>query len=179
MCDPFSIAVTSAAVGAGGSIMQGMSAKRTADANAAALRVNADRREMKADFDIERTERQFQTQQGALRARIALSGITQGSFSDLIAADASERAMQVAGIEWSAQNDVDNLNFQASAAENQGRNAMTAGFINAAGSVVSSVGGYYKSAGLGATKSVSLDTAFTTLPSEVPNRYAGYGNYTY
>ena len=165
MCEPTSIAMfASSAIGAAGSIKQGMDGAAAGSANAANLRIQAQRREMKADFDVAQTGHRFDMQQGALRARTAVSGITAGSFSDLFAADATERALEIDSIKWGAANDASNLRAQASDAESRGHNAMTAGFIGAAGSFAQGFGSYYKAQALGDTKGVSLETSFTRTP---------------
>jgi hypothetical protein len=162
MCDPLSISIASAGVGAVGALQSGMAASNAARTNAAMLEVQAQRRDQKAAFEVRQAEHTFDVQQGALRNRVSTSGLTAGSFSDLFAADATEKALQVEGIKWSAKNDTDNLKDQASAERSKASSATTSMFFNAAGAVVGAAGGYYKSSNLGKGGATSISSPFSS-----------------
>lgn len=181
MCDPTTLLITGATISAGSSVAQGISANSSARANAAMLGVQQQRRESKLALDLENSDRKFRTHTGAVQQKISVSGLTQGSFSDIIASDATERAMEVETLRWNAQNDVDNIEYQKSSELSRGRSAMAGGIINAVGTAVNSGSSYYKMTGLGDT-GTAVNSIFSKPsggyyhgPVNAPN----YGNFTY
>jgi len=137
MCvDPVTMMMVGGAVGAAGNLFAGFSAKQTADTNAAALENSAQQRAEKEKFDTERADNRFRRVQGAVIAKAGSTNIDLSSFSDVLADDAKESALEKQAIHVSSQIDQQNLRFQAAGQKAAGKTALISGIFNAAGSVV-------------------------------------------
>lgn len=145
MCvDPVSLSFAAGAIGAVGNMIAGFSKKQEADANAAALENNALQRQEKAKFDIERADVKYRRVTGSTVAKIGSTGVDVSSFSDVLADDAKESALEKKAIQVSADIDSANLRFQAAGQRSQGQAALVTGIFGAASSVVSAGTGYQK-----------------------------------
>lgn len=125
----------------GGSLMQGSTASSAASANAANYRTQAALVQYKAKAEVEEQRRKFQRFQGEQLNDIGGSGLDARSFYGVLHDNAMEHALEVATIKWSAQNQVDQLMFQAKAAEAEGKSAKIASYINAGKAVASAFSG--------------------------------------
>lgn len=126
----------SAAIGAAGALRSGMSARSQADSEAALYRAQAAARLAKAEFDVDTAHRKYRRTKGQGEARAGGSGVSLDSFYDIMNDDAMESALERSAIRWSAKSEAAMLEYQASAAVKRGKDAQTASYINAAGSVV-------------------------------------------
>jgi hypothetical protein len=172
-----------------GSISGGMAAKSQAKGQAKIARSNALRADRNAivrgnlgAVNVSRIGRQFQVSTGKMRANIAKAGVeisgsplaalvaetVTGAVAEMTEAFKTDR--EVEGFEFQA------YNFRANAAayEAQGKNAMTAGFLNAATAIA---GGAYIGTQAGllrapipAAGSVPMGTTFAT-PAGTPLLY--------
>lgn len=127
-------------ISAAGSIAGGISANKTAKANAAALEEQARLRQEKGKYDIETQDRQFRRQQGKVLSAVGASGVSAASFLDILADDAAESALEKQAIKFGADADSSNLKRQASIQRQQGRAAMIGSIFSAAGSLASGYG---------------------------------------
>jgi hypothetical protein len=145
--------VVAAALGAVGSIYQGMAANSAAKAQAQSAEYNAKIAEQQAEDAVKRAateglnmRRQGSILQGRQRAIAAASGVEvdSGSAQDIQEASMYEMERDIAqnaenrGREaWGYQVDATNYRNQASAARASGRNAMIGSVIGAAGNLLS------------------------------------------
>lgn len=125
-----------AAIGAGGALFGGASARRQADGEAALYRAQAAARLAKAEFDADTAHRKYRREAGQVQARGAGSGLDLGNFYDVMADDAMESALERAAIRWSAKTEASMLEYQAKSAIQKGKDAQTASYFKAAGAVV-------------------------------------------
>jgi hypothetical protein len=116
VCNPVAIA----AIGFGGSILQGIGAAGQRETNAAAADLNAagiDRdigaeREATA-YTIARTREGLQRTQGSLRAGYSSNGLAlSGSAADVIRESAIEGDLDLAAIQWSSNEKIKGMEFQ-------------------------------------------------------------------
>lgn len=156
MCDPLSLTVVSAGIGAGGAIYSGIQGKSAHEANAAALEVQAKARETKSQFDIDQAQQRFTKTQGAAIAQIAKSGLTVGSFSDILSSNAGEASIEQEAIRYGANLDADGIRYRAASERTAGKSSEISGYINAAGAVVGAAGNYYKMSGYSTKKGATL-----------------------
>lgn len=163
------IAVASAGIGVMSSLQQGKAAMAAAQTNAAGLRSQAVSAENKAAADAAQSRTRYERDKGVVESRIGTTGIDAGSFSDVLADDASEAALERALIRASGKAAANNLNFQAEAALAQGRDAKRASYLNAASSVVGAFSSAFKPgsgiSGTGGVSSFGLNGAGVSLNS--------------
>jgi len=191
MCSPTLLLVGATALSAVSSISGGMAAKsqakrqrEIAEGNALRADRNAIVRGNLGAVNVSRIGRQFQVSSGKMRANIAKAGVeisgsplaalvaetVTGAVAEMTEAFKTDR--EVEGFEFQA------YNFRANAAayEAQGKNAMTAGFLNAAtaiagGAYIGSQAGLFSS--LGATSVAPIPAAGTTWQTATPATRAG------
>lgn len=167
MCDPFTLTVASAAVGAAGSLATGFMGMQAGKANAKAYKYQAQLREEKAAFDSAQAVTKFQRVQGQAIANIGTTGIDLQSFSDVLADSAVESALEVAAIKWQGQHEADNLRFQARTQEYQAKAAMISSVFQATGQALGGAGKAY-----GMQGSPANGVAYQPWGYQV-NRYGG------
>lgn len=157
MCDPIT---AFAGISAAGAIVQGVAAKGTADANAAALETAANDRQAKQQYELEEADRSYRRTAGTVRAAIGSTNLDMQSFSDVLDDDAKESALQKMAIKHNAAIETRNIMFQAEGQRQAGKNAMIASVFNAG---TAFAGGYANNAKLDAMRAskggISLDTA--------------------
>lgn len=112
----------------------------TADTNAAALETAAAQREQKAAYETELADRKFTRQEGHVRASIGQTGLATASFSDVLADDAAESALEKLAIKAGGKIEANNLRFQAAGQRVAGQNAIVESLFG----VGSAVAGKYK-----------------------------------
>lgn len=134
------MALVGTAISAGGSLMGGIQAQQSADANAAALEQQGVARREKGKYDAEAAQRDLTRNEGALTNRIAGTGVTQDSFSDVMADTIAEGKLAQAAIKWGADREIANLQFQADASRSKGQSALFSGLIGAASAGVAGYG---------------------------------------
>lgn len=161
MCDPFSIV---GGINAAGALYSGFSAAKNSETNAKALENQALNRVQKAKFDIERAETRFQRTQGTAIATGAATGVDIRSFSDVLADNAAEGALEKAAIQYGADRDIENLRFQAAGQRSNAKSQRIGAVFSAAGSFA---GSYAKAP---AAKGVTVSTPWQT---DVNYAYAG------
>lgn len=147
MCPPVGLVLAAGtALSAVGQISSGVAARQSADANAAMLRARAVDVEQKARYDIDQLKREFSRKQGTTLAKVAGSGLNAATFADILADDAAEAFLEQKAVRYGAEIEKAGLNNQATMQKAEGRNAQTAGFISAAGTVA---GGYMRASKMG------------------------------
>ena len=173
-----------AAVGATGTVMQGMAANSAAKAQAQAAEQNAKIAEAQGHDAIERgaddelrLRRQAAIRRGNARAQAAASGIDadSGSMTDLLNSDISEQERDAAAIRynaarerWGYQTQAQNYRNEASAARASGRNALFGSIIGAGTQLGTAA---YNQWGAGnAVKSPSTETKENLNPWYVHHR---------
>lgn len=132
------------AISAVGSIAQGQQAAASADAQARAYEQQAVADQQAAAFEGQRERRRQELLQANARAQVGASGVAlSGSPSEVLAANAREGELDIQAIRYSSQLRQNNLRTQADISRFQGKQAKTAGYINAASSVVSGLSNLY------------------------------------
>lgn len=147
--DPFTLMFASAVIGGTGNLMQGFSQKRAADKQAAIMRQQAQDIMTKASFDIDNAERSFRRVEGANVARAAGSGISMGSFYDVLADDAQQASREQYRISYNARMQADAVLRGADLTQQQGTDKLVGSMFAAAGSVVNAYAPSFKGAGQG------------------------------
>lgn len=160
MCDPVSVGIGAGVLAAGGAVMQGVAAKKAADANAKAGRRNAKLAEDAASDALQRGEEdagRIQMQGDALESqqRVGFAGqgvdVTLGSAARTQEDTASLTAMDVETVRnnaqreaWGLERQADNMRAEAAAASKGGNLALAAGIIGGAGSLIGAAAGGMK-----------------------------------
>jgi hypothetical protein len=147
--DPFTLMFASAVIGGTGNLLQGFSAKRASEKQAAIMRQQAQDIMTKASFDIDAAERSFRRVQGSNVARAAGSGISMASFYDVLADDAQQAGREQYRISYNAQVQANAVLRGADLVEQQGNDKMLGSVFGAAGSVVNAYAPSFKGAGRG------------------------------
>ena len=155
MCFMAIAAVASVAQG----VVGAMSAKSTADANAAALENQARMRLEKGKFDSEQALNRYNRQAGEVRANVGASGLDIGSFGDVLADAAIEGALERETIKWQAEAEAANLRFQADAAKQQGSMEAFGALLGGVGGAIGSMSGSVNTS----TPSVSMSSPWQTM----------------
>jgi hypothetical protein len=127
-------------------------------ANAAMLERQAEQRLDKAHSDVLDARVNFERHAGRTNALVAASGIDRASFADLLLDDAIQARLERERIAQGGEVDASNLRYRAASERSAGRNAVTAGYINAASSVV---GGFKPYVGPSARAGVSIGGPFS------------------
>nr|DAE37947.1 MAG TPA: hypothetical protein [Caudoviricetes sp.] len=140
MCTGVEIAlVASSVLAAGGAVASGQQQKKMANYQAAQAEVDAEASKAAAKVEAERIRKAGRQQASAANAALAASGVETGEGTALrvtsgIAGDAEQDAFQTI---LNGNNQSARLNAQAQADRISGRNAATAGYINAGSSLLS------------------------------------------
>lgn len=139
MCiDPVSLTVISTVIGAAGSIAQGQQAQAAAEANARALEQQAEAERKAAGYEIMQQDRQNRLATSAARAQVGASGVGfQGSPSEALLANVGQQQLDLEAIRYGSTIKQNNLRDQAAISRFQGKQAKTASFINAGGTLIS------------------------------------------
>jgi hypothetical protein len=139
MCDPVSIgvgfAVVGATVGAVSALRQGSAAKGAAQANANLIDMQARQREHKAQYDEAQKRNAFLRVRGRQQAIAGKSGLSMLSFSDVFEDSALESALEIKAIRYSAAADVYQLKYQRNVEVWKGNEAKKAGQLAAVGAI--------------------------------------------
>lgn len=160
------LAIAGAATKVVGGIMQGNAEADAANTNAALLNdmaaerekkaaFDAETRMKKAAFDIETSKRAAGRQAGTVRAKVATSGFSQESFSEVLADDAAEAALEQSAIRYTAeldayearyqgQQEAKQLRAQAAGQITAGQDAKRASYINGVASATASLGSVFQ-----------------------------------
>lgn len=142
MCNLLALGIAGTAISAAGSLMQGAQANAAAQAQARAQEQQAEAERRSSAFEQEREFKKQQLQMSNARAQVGASGVGfQGSPTAVLAANASQGQLDLAAIQYGSQLRQNTLMTQADLTRMEGRQARTAGFINAASSVVSGASG--------------------------------------
>lgn len=141
MCDPVNLGlqVLSAGVQMVGQRKQTQATAAAAEANAAQLDVMAAREFEKAAFETEATEQQFRRAIGETKAAIGASGLTLGSFSDVIADAAQGNQMDKDAIQYGAATRAEQLRFQSTSERLEANSAKSAGRYQMLGTALGAV----------------------------------------
>jgi hypothetical protein len=116
MCNP----IAAAAIGLGGSILQGIGAAEQRNQNARTNDLNADgvQRDIGAEreataYTIARTREGLARKQGMTRAGFSANGLAlSGSAAEVIRESAIEGDLDVAAIQWSSNEKIKGMEFQ-------------------------------------------------------------------
>ena len=157
MCDPITLGVTSAVIGAAGSLTSGIMSKQIGDANAKAYDQQARNREEKAKFDSAQARTKYDRHRGQTLASIGTTGFDIASFSDVFADSATESALEVKAIKYQGTVESNYLRFQGASAKYQGKAALLGSVFQAAGQVA---GGFGKTAGMGPTQAAGTTVGY-------------------
>lgn len=156
---PF-LSIASGVVGAIGAIQQGNAAAASENSAAQAARYNAEMDRQRAVMALqqgnaqeEASRRESRAKMGNLRAGLAENGIglDSGTGADLVQESSLNSELDALNIRYNAQinargyNEQAKLNdYSAEAARGRAKTARTAGFLGAAGSILTGAGGYYQ-----------------------------------
>lgn len=146
MClDPFTLlTIASTGLSAAGSIMQGNQQAAQAEAQAKALEQQARADQQASAFEQQQERRKQELAQSAARAQVGASGVAfSGSPATVLTANAGQGQLDIEAIQYGSQLRQNNLGTQASISRFQGKQAKTAGFINAASGLVSGISNLY------------------------------------
>ncbi|MBU4682393.1 hypothetical protein KC222_10235 [Cedecea davisae] len=146
MCTGVEVAlVASSVLAAGGALASGQQQKKMADYQASQAEADAQAAQAQARVEADRIRKAGRAQAAQANASLAASGVETGEGTALritsgIAGDAEQDAYQTI---LNGYNQGSRLNAQAQADRFSGRNAATAGYINAGSSLLSSGGTAY------------------------------------
>lgn len=146
MCvDPVTLlTVASIGMSATGSIMQGNQADAMAQAQATAIEQQAQADAQASAFEQQQERRKQDLAAANARAQVGASGVAfAGSPTEVLTANAAQGQLDIEAIQYGSQLRRNNLSTQASISRFQGKQAKTAGFINAASGFVSGVSGLF------------------------------------
>jgi hypothetical protein len=144
MCIAAIATIASTVVGVAGAISQGNAAQAAADAQAAALQQQAEAERKAAGFEQAQTFRKQQLEQSAARAAVGASGVAiTGSPTEALIANVGQNQLDLQAIQFGSTIKQNNLRTQADIATMQGKQAKTASFINAGGSLFSGISSLY------------------------------------
>lgn len=158
MAEAMAIAAAPLAIGgtllqAGGAIYNGTSAKAAADANANVMRNNASMDAAAAGQREEAMRRNARQVAGQQRAAIAESGGGfGGSAADIMAQSAAAAELDALTVRYDAETRAIALGNEATITQRQGKRARTAGYLDAAGSMLSGAANYSAVKGGGGRK---------------------------
>lgn len=131
------LSIASTAVSAAGAIMQGNQANAAAQAEADAMEQQQKAEQQAAAFEAAQEQRKQSYAQANARAQIGASGVGfQGSPTAVLVANAGQGQLDLEAIRYGSQLRQNTLGTQAELTRMQGKQARTAGFLNAAGSVI-------------------------------------------
>jgi hypothetical protein len=137
------LSVASTAMSAIGAIQQGNNAKAAADYNAGIMEQNATIERQQATAREETQRRQARQILGEQRAGFSQAGIgLGGSASDIMDESATNAELDALTLRYEGDLRARGLMAQAESERFQGRNARTAGYMGAAGSILGGIGGY-------------------------------------
>lgn len=137
MCDPISALLgVGTAVSTYGQIKQGQAAAKAGEREEQSYSELADRRLEKVKYDIEQVTRDYTRKTGKNIAAIGQSGIAVTSFYDVLADSANELEREKAALRYTAKLEADQLRERGSIAVSAGKDAQTASYIGAAGTVI-------------------------------------------
>jgi hypothetical protein len=127
------LSVVGTAVSAAGAIAQGNQAAAAAEAQAKAIEQQAQAQQAADAFEASQLDRRNRLQQANARAQVGASGVGfEGSPAAVLAANAGQGQLDLEAIRFGSVLKQNNLQTQAELSRMQGRQARTAGFINAA-----------------------------------------------
>ena len=144
MCDPVSLTLGSAAIGAVGSLYGGLSANRAARDNAALLDRQSALRMEQARVEQESADIRARRAAGSRNAGIGTTGVTAESFSDVINDDLQSTALEQRLIQYGALTDSQNLRAKAGNMRKQGSEALIGSVFSAAGQIADGSGKAYE-----------------------------------
>lgn len=147
MCDPVTIGLTATAIStvatvastatqAAGQQFQAESTAQTHFANAQLLDKQGEARQQKAEFDKETAERDFLRTRGRQKAAAASSGFSTMSFSDIFADSDAEARLEQGAIQFTADHETSQLQYQGDSERSRAGNARIAGGIDTFGTVL-------------------------------------------
>jgi cytochrome c biogenesis factor len=147
MCDPGTLLIAATiggtALSAVGAMAQGQASYEAAQAQQAALNQQAEADQKAAAFEAAREHRKQQLARSAAIAQVASSGVgLAGSPTEVLAANAREGQLDIAAIQYGSQLRQNQLRTQGKIAAFQGRQARTAGYINAGSAIFSGASSY-------------------------------------
>lgn len=144
MC-PMLLTIASTAIGAAGAIMQGNQANAAAQAQANAMEQQQKAEQQAAAFEAAQEQRKQSYAQASARAQIGASGVGfQGSPTAVLVANAGQGQLDLEAIRYGSQLRQNTLGTQAELTRMQGKQARTAGFLNAAGSIIGGASKMYE-----------------------------------
>lgn len=125
-----------------------------ANAREAKAAFDSDNRLKKAAFDIETSKRESSRKIGTVRANIGGSGFDAQSFSEVLADDAAEAALEVAAIKYTGDLDAYEMRYagnidarqlrnQSASQRSSARDAEIGGWISGIGGAASSLGSIF------------------------------------
>jgi hypothetical protein len=138
---PLMLMAASTAVSAIGSIRQGQAAQQAADANARSMEANAAIARSNAAAQDEQMRRQARAQQGRALAASAEAGA--GLNADMLRQSIYDAEMDSATIRYEGNLRAAGLQDQANMQRWEGKQKKTAGYLNAAGTLLNAGASYY------------------------------------
>jgi hypothetical protein len=161
--DPLSLAILGVSTGLKmfGSIFAGNTEAAQAEANAALFEAQARARMAKARFDADKSRRDYERHAGKVQASIGKSGVDARNFSDIMADDAMEGALERAAIMWSGRTEADFLRYQGQVQQFNASAARTSGYIGAATAFVNGISSFRTASSAGGS-GISLSSNFSS-----------------
>lgn len=131
-------------VSAAGSIVSGVQQQQMANAQAKAYEQQALADAQASAFEQRQERKQQELAAANARAQVGASGVAlQGSPTEVLAANAREGELNLSAIRYGSQIRQNNLRTQAEISRFSGKQAMTAGIINAGSGLVSGLSNLY------------------------------------
>jgi hypothetical protein len=138
------IGLVGTAVSAAGSIVAGQQQAAMAEAQAKAYEQQAQADAQASAYEAQRERKKQELLQANARAQVGASGAgLAGSPSEVLAANAREGELDLATIRYGSQLRQNNLRTQAGISRFSGRQARTAGYINAGTGFISGLSNLY------------------------------------
>lgn len=137
MCDPVSLTVAGAVIGAGGSLYSGFQQAGAYRDQARFAERAAVMEGQAGRYEMERVKSRNDRALAGMRQQFISGGIAlEGSAKEVIADSAAEASLDEQAILYGAKVRSDNKRFEAKLARSNARSAIIGGFINAAGSII-------------------------------------------
>lgn len=133
-----------------GSVVSGIQANQTAEAEARAYERQAINETMASAYEKSRERHRQELQQAEARAQVGASGVAlEGSPTEALVANAREGELDIQAINWNSRLRQNQLNDQAAISRWRGKQEMAGSFINGGAQLVSGLSNRQKRVSMG------------------------------
>lgn len=144
MCSILALGIAGTAISAFGSIAQGVQQQQMANMQAKAYEQQAQADAQASAYEAQQERRRQNLLAANARAQVGASGVAlSGSPTEVLTANARQGALDIEAIRYGSQLRQNSLKTQADISRFSGKQAKTAGFINAGSNLVSGLSNLY------------------------------------